>query len=49
MKIAATYDIITNSVFQHFGKTQHFKVDTIEAGKVTKTEVIDNGGFGHHD
>lgn len=49
MKIAATYDILTNSIFQHFGKTEHFKVYTIEAGKVTKTEVIDNGGFGHHD
>ena len=49
MKIAVTYDILTNSIFQHFGKTEHFKVYTIEAGKVTKTEVIDNGGFGHHD
>ena len=49
MKIAVTYDILTNSIFQHFGKTEHFKVYTIESGKVTKTEVIDNGGFGHHD
>ena len=49
MKIAATYDILTNSIFQHFGKTEYFKVYTIEAGKVAKTEVVDNGGFGHHD
>ena len=34
MKIAVTYDILTNSIFQHFGKTEHFKVYTIEAGKL---------------
>ena len=49
MKIAATYDVSTNTIFQHFGKTQAFKLYTIEDGKVTKFEVIDNGGFGHHD
>lgn len=49
MKIAATYDISTDSIFQHFGKTQNFKVYTIEDGKITDSKVIDNGGFGHHD
>jgi len=49
MKIAATYDIVTDSIFQHFGKTQHFKVYTVQDGKVIKTEVIDNGGLSHHD
>lgn len=49
MKIAATYDVNSNSIFQHFGKTQNFKIYEIEEGKVIKTEVIDNGGFGHHD
>ena len=49
MKIAATYDIGTNSIFQHFGKTQNFKIYEIEDGKIIKSEVIDNGGFGHHD
>lgn len=49
MKIAATYDVTTNSVFQHFGKTQNFRIYEIEDGKVVKAETIDNGGFGHHD
>jgi len=49
MKIAATYDISTNTIFQHFGKTQNFKIYEIENGTVVKSEVIDNGGFGHHD
>lgn len=49
MKIAATYDISTDSIFQHFGKTQNFKVYTIEDGKISDSKVIDNGGFGHHD
>lgn len=49
MKIAVTYDILTDSVFQHFGKTKNFKIYNIEDGKVTGSKVIDNGGFGHHD
>ncbi len=49
MKIAVTYDKETGTVFQHFGKTQHFKVFDIENLKVTKVQIIDNGGFGHHD
>lgn len=49
MKIAATYDISTNTIFQHFGKTQNFKIYSIEDNKVVESKVIDNGGFGHHD
>lgn len=49
MKIAATYDISSNVIFQHFGKTQNFKVYEIENGKIVNAEVINNGGFGHHD
>ncbi len=49
MKIAATYDKETGNVFQHFGHTQFFKIYEISEGKVTGSEVIDNGGFGHHD
>lgn len=48
MKIAAAYDILTDSVFQHFGKTKNFKIYNIEDGKVTDSKVIDSGGFGHH-
>lgn len=49
MKIAATYDISTDTIFQHFGKTQNFKIYTVENDKITSSEVISNGGFGHHD
>lgn len=49
MKIAATFDKETGNVFQHFGHTQFFKIYEIEDGKVVKSEVIDNGGYGHHD
>ena len=37
MKIAATYDVSQNVIFQHFGKTQNFKLYEIENGKVLKS------------
>lgn len=49
MKIAVTYDKETGNVFQHFGKTQNFKVYEVLDGKIVSSEVIGNGGFGHHD
>lgn len=49
MKVAATYDVLTGTVFQHFGKTQNFKIYEIEDGKIVSSQIIDNGGFGHHD
>ena len=49
MKIAATYDVETDTVFQHFGKTKYFKLYEIEVGKLVSSKIIDNGGFGHHD
>lgn len=48
MKIAATYEKETGNVFQHFGKTQYFKIYEIEDGKIVSSEVIDNGRNGHH-
>ena len=48
MKIAATYEKETGNIFQHFGKTQYFKIYEIEDGKILSSEVIDNGGNGHH-
>ena len=47
MKIAVTYDNSNGTVFQHFGKTEHFKLYEIEQGNILSTEVIDNGGTGH--
>lgn len=49
MKVAATYNPENGEVFQHFGHTQNFKLYEIEGGKVISAQVIDNGGFGHHD
>ena len=48
MKVAVTYEKETGNVFQHFGKTQYFKIYQIEDGKIVSSEVIDNGGNGHH-
>ena len=48
MKLAITYEKETGNIFQHFGKTQYFKIYQIEDGKILSSEVIDNGGNGHH-
>lgn len=45
MKIAVTYD--NGSIFQHFGKTQCFKVYTVENSTVVFTELLDSNGSGH--
>ena len=45
MKIAVTYD--TGNVFQHFGKTEFFKVYEVEDNKVVSSEVIGSNGVGH--
>ncbi|MCR5177083.1 MAG: FKBP-type peptidyl-prolyl cis-trans isomerase [Anaerovibrio sp.] len=45
MKIAVTYD--NGNVFQHFGKTESFKVFEVEDGKVVSSEVIGSNGSGH--
>lgn len=46
MIIAATYD--NGEIWQHFGRTQQFKIYNIEDGKVASSEVIGNGGNDHH-
>lgn len=45
MKIAVTYD--NGNVFQHFGKTESFKVYEVEDQKVVSSEVISSNGSGH--
>ena len=45
MRIAVTYD--NGNVFQHFGKTENFKVYEIEDGKVAASEVMSSNGAGH--
>lgn len=45
MKIAVTYD--NGQIFQHFGRTENFKVYEVEDGKVVSSEVIGSNGTGH--
>ena len=45
MKIAVTYD--NGNIFQHFGRTETFKVYEVEDGKVVSSQVIGSGGVGH--
>ena len=45
MKIAVTFD--DGKVFQHFGKTEAFKLYHVEDGKINTTEMLDPNGIGH--
>lgn len=45
MKIAVAYD--NGDVFQHFGKTEYFKVYETENNQVVSSEVISSNGEGH--
>ena len=45
MKLAVTYD--DGLIFQHFGRTETFKIYEIEDGVVKTTDVIGTNGAGH--
>ena len=45
MKIAVTYE--NGNIFQHFGKSEAFKVYTVENDKVVSSEVVSTDGQGH--
>lgn len=45
MRIAATYD--NGEIFQHFGKTEYFKLYEVEDGAIVSSEVISSNGSGH--
>ena len=45
MKIAVTYD--NGNIFQHFGKTEFFKVYEVNDNQVVSSEVIGSNGSGH--
>ena len=45
MKIAVTYD--NGNIFQHFGRTEYFKVYEIEDNKIIDSRVIGSDGVGH--
>lgn len=45
MKIAVPYE--NGEIFQHFGKTENFKIYDVEEGKVASSEIISTSGKGH--
>lgn len=45
MKIAVTFD--NGEIFQHFGRTEHFKLYEVEDKKVVSSKVIATNGTGH--
>ena len=45
MKIAVTYE--NGNVFQHFGRTENFKIYDVEDGKVVSSHVMNSNGVGH--
>ena len=45
MRIAVTY--AGGEIFQHFGRTEQFKVYDVENGQVVHSEVVGTNGQGH--
>ena len=45
MKIAVTYE--NGQVFQHFGRTEAFKIYTVVDGAVVSSEIFSSNGTGH--
>ena len=45
MRIAVTYD--NGNVFQHFGRTEQFKIYEVENGKIVSAEIMGTNGIGH--
>lgn len=45
MRIAVTYE--NGTIFQHFGRTEYFKIYDVENGEVVKSEVVGTDGKGH--
>lgn len=45
MRIAVTYD--NGQIFQHFGRTEYFKLYDVENGNIVSSEVKSTNGQGH--
>ena len=45
MRVAVTYE--NGEVFQHFGRTEHFKIYDVEDGGIVSSRVIGNDGQSH--
>ena len=45
MRIAVTYE--NGEIFQHFGRTEQFKLYDTEDGKIVSSQIVDTNGSGH--
>ena len=45
MKIAVAYD--NGSIFQHFGRTEEFRIYDVEDNRIISSEVLSSNGSGH--
>lgn len=45
MRIAVTYE--NGEIFQHFGRTEQFKVYEVQDGKIVSQQVLGTNGAGH--
>lgn len=45
MRIAVTYE--NGQIFQHFGRTEQFKIYDVQDGKVVSSEITGTNGSGH--
>ena len=45
MRIAVTYE--NGHIFQHFGRTEQFKVYDVQEGRIIASEIIGSNGIGH--
>ena len=45
MRIAVTYE--DGQIFQHFGRTQQFKLYDVEGGRIVSSQVVGTNGSGH--
>ena len=45
MRIAVTYE--NGEVFQHFGRTENFKIYEVENNKIVSSQVMGSNGIGH--
>ena len=45
MRVAVTYE--NGEVFQHFGRTENFKIYEVENNKIVNSQVMGSNGIGH--
>ena len=45
MRIAVAYE--DGMIFQHFGRTEQFKLYDVEEGKIVAEQIVDTNGSGH--